>query len=73
MVHRISGVEYGEMRRSLKKEKKQLKQKYLKKADNQLKLAIVMQQKNCSKGAAEYLLLAAEGRLGEIIDRSEEV
>lgn len=46
---------------------------YLEQADYNLKLAIVMQQKDCSKGAAEYLLMAAEGRLAEIIDRSEEV
>ncbi len=46
---------------------------YLERSDYNLKLAIVMEQKDCSKKAAEYLLLAADGRLGEIIDRSEEV
>lgn len=42
---------------------------YLKKADFNLKLAIVMQQKNCSIQAARDLLATADGRLNQIINR----
>lgn len=42
---------------------------YLKKADFNLKLAIVMQQKNCSIEAARDLLATADGRLNQIINR----